>query len=171
MASRREGRRREDLSAIFMALRGARAYTEVMKISRFMAAALVSSLLTACTGPDTRIKTHQAAFDSYPPPVQQKIRRGQADVGFTKEQVTMAMGRPDRVYSRKTAASDQEVWAYGMGSGGPRAGFGFGVGAGGPGPAFSGAGAGIAVDPEDQGELIRVVFQGGKVVGVENRSI
>jgi hypothetical protein len=134
-----------------------------MRFSRFAAAALFAAALAACAGPQSRIKRHQAEFDSYPPAVQQKIRAGQVDVGFTDRQVALALGRPDRVYSRKTASAQQEVWVYG--GGGSHAGIGMGFGMGmGPGV--------IAVDsgPDiDSGERVRVVLQDGGVVSVEDR--
>ena len=37
-------------------------------------------------------------------------------MGFTSEQAVMAIGKPDRVYTQKTAASNQEVWEYGVGA-------------------------------------------------------
>ena len=70
-------------------------------------AALIAAALAGCAGPRQRIKKHQAEFDSYTPEIQQKIRAGQVDVGFTDRQVALALGRPDRVYSRKTASADR----------------------------------------------------------------
>ena len=140
-----------------------------MKAERFLAAALVATALAACAGPSSRIKKHQAEFDAYPADVQQKIRAGQVDVGFTDQQAAMALGRPDRIYARKTAAAQQEVWAYG--GGGSRVGVGLGLGMGaGAGPGFYSGG--IAVDSEpgiDRGERVRVVLQSGVVVAVESR--
>ena len=130
-----------------------------------MAAAAFAAALAACAGPQSRIKKHQAEFDSYPPAVQQKIRAGQVDTGFTDRQVALALGRPDRVYARKTASAQQEVWAYG--GAGPHVGIGVGVGLG-AGPL--GGGIGVDSEPEiDRGESIRVVLQNGAVVAVESR--
>jgi uncharacterized protein YuzE len=44
--------------------------------------------------------------------VQENIRQGQIDVGYTKEMVEIAKGEPSRKYFRKTSASQTEVWAY-----------------------------------------------------------
>jgi hypothetical protein len=152
-----------------MARRSHRSYTPRMRISRLAAAAVIAAALAACAGPRSRIKKHQADFDSYPPAVQQKIRAGQVDVGFTDQQVSLALGRPDRVYSRKTATSQQEVWAYGGGGYGPQIGFGLGMGSG-AGPGFYSGGIAVASDPSiDRGERVRVVFENGTVVAVESR--
>ena len=132
-----------------------------------MTAALFATALAACSGPQSRIKKHQADFDSYSPAIQEKIRAGQVDVGFTDRQAAMAMGRPDRTYTRKTASAQQEVWAYG--GGGSRVGVGLGLGMGG-GPGFYGGGVGISSDPGvDRGERVRIVLQDGVVVAVESR--
>jgi hypothetical protein len=141
-----------------------------MKAFRFLAAAFTATALAACSGPRSRIKASQGEFDAYPPAVQQKIRAAQVDVGFTNRQVAMALGQPDRVYSRKTAGAQQEVWAYGGPGGGPRVvaapelGMGTAVE-----PGFY-SGVGLATDPEvDRGERVRVIFQDGLVVAVESR--
>ena len=121
-----------------------------------------AAALLACSTPESRINGSQAAFDSYPPEVQRKIRQGKAEVGFTPEQVKMALGAPSRTYTRKSADLTQEVWAYG--GGGSSIGFGFGMGGG---PVSYGVGVGTGSDaPEDRA---RVVFEGGRVVSVESR--
>ena len=137
---------------------------------RFAVLAALAAVLSACTTVRTRITRHQAAFDSYPPAVQGKIRAGKVDVGFTREQVAIALGRPDRTYTRKTAAADQEVWVYGAGSGAARADLGVGIGPAGNGPFGDAAGTAIGADSELGGaERTRVVFQGDAAVSVDNR--
>ncbi|HXT01236.1 MAG TPA: hypothetical protein VN915_11210 [Elusimicrobiota bacterium] len=139
-----------------------------MNAERLILTALLATVLAACAGPSARIKKHQAEFDAYPADVQQKIRKGQVDVGFTDQQVALALGRPDRIYARKTETSQQEVWAYG-GSYGSRVGVGLAIGAGGPGYTS----AGIAADSGpgiDRGEKTRVILQNGVVVAVESRT-
>ena len=79
----------------------------------FVAVALA---MTACSTPQRRVRRHQALFDSYPPEVRQSILNGQVQVGFTAEQVTMALGAPSRVWSRRTPQEDQEIWSYGGGT-------------------------------------------------------
>jgi hypothetical protein len=142
-----------------------------MKASALTAAALLAAALAACASPASRIREHQAEFDAYPPAVQRKIRDGQVDLGFTRRQVTLALGRPDRVYNRKIAsAAQQEVWGYGTGVTGPRAVDGPGPGPGAAGPGFYGGGIGAAGDPGiDRGESVRVVFQDGLVVAFDSR--
>lgn len=122
-------------------------------------------LAAACASPKARIRRHQAAFDAYPSEVQAKIRAGEVEVGFTPEQVEIALGVPDRKYVRKTAAGNQDVWGYGAGSARPRLGLSFGMGSGGGGGSYGG---GVGVESEaGRDERARVVFQEGRVVSVE----
>src|SRR5450432_2431031 len=75
--------------------------------------ALVALLfLASCSTPQSRIGDHQAEFDKFPPDVQQKISHGQVDVGFTEEMVRLALGEPDRRFTRKTEAGELDVWGY-----------------------------------------------------------
>jgi hypothetical protein len=135
-----------------------------MKLPRALAWAALAAL-AACTSVNSRIRDHQAAFDAYPPGVRETIRRGGVDVGFTKEQTALSLGRPDRTYTRKTADGEREVWAYGVESAQPRVGFGFGLGMGGP----VGIGVGVSPDVQEGGANLRVVFENGAVVSVERR--
>jgi hypothetical protein len=125
---------------------------------------LLFAALAACASTGSRIHDNQAAFDGYPPAVQQKIRAGQADIGFSPEQVRMALGEPDRRFTRTAAEGTSEVWAYR--DSGPT--FSFGVGGGSFG-SHSGVGGGVGVAtagdaPEDK---LRVVFVNGAVASIE----
>lgn len=123
-------------------------------------------LLAACASPETRIKKNQAAYDSWPPETQASVKAGKAEVGFTAEQVKVALGKADRIYTRKTAEAVQEVWAYGRG--GARTGVGFGFGMGGGNSSY-GLGVGVGGPEHRDDDRVRVVFEGGKVVSVETR--
>lgn len=123
-------------------------------------------LLTACSStPDSRIAKNQAAFGGYPAAVQQKIRAGEVDVGFTPEMVRLALGEPTRQFNRQTEGGTAEVWVYH--DNGPR--FSFGVGVGGAVGRHSSAGVGVSTssggyDPE---EKMRVEFRDAKVTAIE----
>ena len=127
--------------------------------------ALVSFLLlAACSTPESRIAGSQAAFAQFPAEVQQKIRAGQVDVGFTPEMVLLALGEPARRFTRKTESGEVEVWGYHDNA--PQFSFGIGIGGGGR---RSGVGGGMAVstggyDPE---EKVRVEFREGRVTAVD----
>lgn len=127
--------------------------------------ALAVLVLAACVSPASRIKRHQAAFDAYPAEVQAGIRAGQVEVGYTREQAELALGRPDRTYVRKTASGTQDVWAYGGRSSHPSLSLGFGMGSGGGGGLYGG-GMGLASEAGRE-DRARVVFQNDAVVSVE----
>lgn len=70
-------------------------------------------LLAACAStPESRIKKHPEIFNAFPADAQEKIRKGTIDIGFTADMVEMAKDKPNRIYSRKTAAGSTEVWSY-----------------------------------------------------------
>ena len=135
-----------------------------MRILPRFFALLLFALLAACSSPDSRIAGDRSAFDKLPAEVQQKIRAGQVDIGFTPEMVRLALGEPDRKFTRKTGAGDLEVWGYHDNT--PQFSLGLGIGGGGR---HSSVGGGMEMstggyDPE---EKTRVEFQNGHVTAVE----
>lgn len=110
-----------------------------LRIRRLVAVLGSASIaLAACSSTGSRIRSQQALFDGYPPAVQQKIRDGVIEVGYTPEMVVMALGDPDRKAQVQAADGVTEVWYYrksvpgfsiGMGSGG-YVGSGVGIGTG-----------------------------------------
>jgi hypothetical protein len=134
-----------------------------VKLRRHCWAGLAALVLAACSTVASRIDDNRAAFNSYPPAVQQKIRAGQVDIGFTPDMVRMALGDPDHRYERTTAAGQSEIWGYS--SRGPQ----FSIGIGG----FGGSGnfgGGVGVSTGSYGPLpdaLSVIFQDGKVVAVD----
>ena len=83
-----------------------------MKIWGRLLACACALLIAGCATPESRIKTNPALFNSFPPDAQAEIRHGQIDVGFSKDMVKMALGNPDHIFLRKTAAGTNEVWSY-----------------------------------------------------------
>jgi outer membrane protein assembly factor BamE (lipoprotein component of BamABCDE complex) len=85
-----------------------------MGLSRVLCMALIlGSLLAAgCSTPESRIRKNQAVFDAFPPDVQENVRAGTIRLGYTQPMVAIALGRPDRVYTRTTEATNSQVWAY-----------------------------------------------------------
>ncbi|HEY8932184.1 MAG TPA: hypothetical protein VIM44_02605 [Rariglobus sp.] len=113
----------------------------------------------------SRIAENQAAFNAYPADVQEALRKGEVKVGFTPEQVKIALGAPDRVLTRTSTEGRSETWVYRDAN--PRFGLGFGVGIFGGG---SSAGAGVGVGTggaEFADEHMRVIFTAGRVSAVE----
>jgi len=138
-----------------------------MKLQVRLSAIVVSGFIlfvSGCSTTDSRISSHKAAFDAAPPAVQAKIREGKIDVGFTSEQVVMALGNPDRQYTRTTARGTSDIWAYADNR--PRFSFGIGV-AGGGGSTMVGSGVAVSTGGDRYDDRLRVIFDGGRVVAIE----
>jgi hypothetical protein len=122
--------------------------------------------LAGCSTPQSRIEKNRAVFSGFPTAVQEKVRAGQIDVGFTPEMVALALGEPARKATRKTEAGEAEVWIYHDSS--PQLSFGFGV-AGGGGHTVVGGAVDVTTGGYDPEEKVRVEFRGGKVASVDYR--
>ncbi len=129
--------------------------------------ALILSALLFIAGcastPAARISKKQSAFDAYPAEVQNKIRAGTVEVGFTAEMAEMAAGVPDERAMRTTAEGESEVWTYLKSK--PSIGFGLGVGGGG-GSTRVGTGIGIGTGGGSTIKL-RLIMKDGKVHAIE----
>ncbi len=125
----------------------------------------VLMLVVSCASTDSRVRSHQAAFDSWPADVQQKVRAGKIEMGFTPEMVRVALGEPERVISRTTDHGVAEGWVYGDKA--PKFSFGIGMGSA---HGSSAVGGGVTVgDTFRDDEAMRVIFEGGKVTAIETR--
>ena len=126
-------------------------------------AATAALVFAGCSTVASRVAAHQADFATWPPAVQQEVRAGRIGIGFTPEQVQVALGKPDGVFSRTDVHGSFQVWNYR--SHRPRIGIGIGVGS------FNGStavGTGFNVVSGYRGERLRVVFdQTGHVTRIE----
>ncbi len=139
-----------------------------MKTLPLIAWVMLLALVAGCSTVDSRIGKAQSQFDSWPAAVQEKIRAGQIDVGFTPEQVRVALGEPQKKYTRTTESGSAEVWAYAARGSGFSIGLGVGAGRG-----SSAYGGGVAYDTSRYGgddERVRVIFEDGQVASVEERT-
>lgn len=128
-------------------------------------AALALVVAAGCSTTSSRIAKNPAAFAEWPVAVQDKVRAGQVDLGFTQEQVRVALGEPDRIFSRTTNDGTTDVWVYRQEK--SRFSFGFGLGSV---RGSTGVGAGVMVGDRDwrDGESTRVVFdRAGRVSTIE----
>lgn len=62
--------------------------------------------------PERRIRKEPGVFAAFPAPVQDKVRRGEIDLGFTRDMVRLALGQPHQVQTRITEAGVTEIWIY-----------------------------------------------------------
>jgi hypothetical protein len=123
------------------------------------------ALAAACSSVSSRISKNRAEYESWPMEVREKVAAGQVDLGFTPDQVRMALGDPERVATRTTADGQSEAWIYRKDA--PRIGIGFGIGSY---SRSSAVGVGVSSGgwPLRPDESKRVVFEGGRVSAVEN---
>lgn len=118
-----------------------------------------------CASVDSRVKDHQTAFSSWPADVQEKIRAGKVELGFTHEMVEVSLGKPNRLASRTTDRGQADVWIYF--DKGPRFSIGLGLGSA---RGSTAVGGGVTVgDNFRDDEAMRVVFEGGRVSAIETR--
>lgn len=119
---------------------------------------------TGCSTTTTRAN-RSPEFATWPAAVQDMVLAGRIDLGFTAEQVRVALGDPDYTSLRTTADGTTEIWAYRDRK--PR--FGFGIGVGGY-RGSTGLGTGVMVGPgaRPDDERVRVIFDRmGRVSAVE----
>lgn len=78
----------------------------------FCAGAVGALLLAGCATPASRIKKYPEKFDALAPEVQVLVRKGEVAVGFPEDAVFLALGKPDRKYTRVTESGTTEIWSY-----------------------------------------------------------
>ena len=81
--------------------------------SIFCFAVLLTVAAVGCSTPESRIRENPGLFATFPAGVQERVRRGRVAVGFPRPAVRMALGEPDRVFTRTEAGGVvKEVWSY-----------------------------------------------------------
>ncbi|MFT3869606.1 MAG: hypothetical protein QM715_14215 [Nibricoccus sp.] len=83
-----------------------------MKTFISFVACLTLAFLAGCSTPEARINQNPEAFAKLSPGDQQLIREGKVAVGFTQEMVKLALGDPDKIYTRTDANGVNEAWSY-----------------------------------------------------------
>lgn len=132
--------------------------------------ALLSSLVlfaaAGCTStPTSRVAENKALYNQWPADVQAKVAAGQIAVGFTPQQVRMALGDPSRTFTRTTNDGTSETWAYQENK--AHYSIGLGIGSWGGGGTRVGGGVGVSSGGYRDGERMHVVFEGGHVSAIE----
>lgn len=68
--------------------------------------------LTGCSTIDKRITEKSAVFATYPAETQENLRKGIVEIGYTPDQVYIALGKPDDRRERITAQGRELTWIY-----------------------------------------------------------
>src|SRR5687768_1133055 len=142
--------------------------TTLVRLAGIIGCAVV---LAGCSTVDSRIAKNRDAFNTWPPAVQDKVVVGKIDIGFTPEQVRVAIGEPDRVFTRTSADGTSQIWSYR--DRGPRFGFGVGVGMGSVGSrggTFGGVGLGTGGGYHEDEKMGIVFDPTGRVSAIETRN-
>lgn len=123
------------------------------------------TLMISCNSTDSRVKKNQSAFDSWPVEVQEKVRAGKVEIGFTGEMVRVALGEPARIMKRTSNKGVSEVWVYEESGSGMS--FGLGMGTMHRSNVFGG-GISVGNDWHDK-EILRIIYDGDKVITIESK--
>lgn len=85
-----------------------------MKTLRFLPVLLMLGvwLLAGCATPETRIKRSPEVFARLSPEHQALVKEGKVAVGFDADAVRLAVGDPDRTWTRTDASGVTQVWSY-----------------------------------------------------------
>ena len=78
-------------------------------------ALFAAALLTVagCSTPESRIKKNPELFEQLAPEIQAAVKLGHVDVGFPRDAVQLALGTPNRRYTRRVGGGKTvEVWSY-----------------------------------------------------------
>jgi hypothetical protein len=77
-----------------------------------IAAYTLTGCITAQQLRERRIAQNHELFNAFNPDIQEKVRLGQIDLGFSQDMVRLAWGSPDRIYIRTTSDGVATVWTY-----------------------------------------------------------
>lgn len=68
--------------------------------------------LAGCVSPDTRIAKSPEIYAALPADQQELVRQGRVARGFSRDAVRLALGEPDRRWTRTDALGVHDVWSY-----------------------------------------------------------
>lgn len=68
--------------------------------------------LAGCASPDARIKRSPEIFARLTPGQQALVKEGRVGIGFDADAVRLAVGDPDRRWTRTDASGTRDVWSY-----------------------------------------------------------
>ena len=78
-----------------------------------LALILLSVLAVAgCSHVANRIQERQAVFSSLDPSTQEKLKKGEVDVGYTPDMVYIALGNPDEKHEKLLPTGVRQTWIY-----------------------------------------------------------
>lgn len=85
---------------------------EKMKTSAALLYCALIVFVTGCATPQRRIEKNPEIFASFPEDVQENVRNGIIDLGYTKEMVLIALGKPNTIRTSISKERSAEIWEY-----------------------------------------------------------
>lgn len=73
---------------------------------------LAAAWLAGCSTPDKRIQKAPEIFAALPAEQQELVKQGRVAPGFSADAVLLALGDPDRRWTRTDAKGTRDVWSY-----------------------------------------------------------
>lgn len=141
--------------------------SQMNSLLRAFAVAGLILLAAGCSSVSSRIERQRAEFSTWPLEVREKIAAGKIDLGFTPEQVLVALGEPDRRFTRTTVDGTTAVWSYREHE--PRISFGLGLGIGGGRHSSGRGGVMLGTGYQDEEQMGVVFDRTGQVSAIETR--
>jgi len=139
-----------------------------MKTKLLLLSVLMTVVMaTGCSSVGSRIEKHRAEYATWPLEVREKIAAGKIDLGFTPEQVLVALGEPDRKFTRTSVDGTTAVWSYRAPK--PRVSFGLGMGLGGSRRSSTHGGVMLGSGYDDEEQMGVIFDRTGKVSAIEER--
>lgn len=83
-----------------------------IKLGALALLALGLGLGGCASTPERRIQQNPEMFEALPAEVQDTVRAGEVEIGYTPEMVFLALGPPDRKVKRRTDKEEREIWIY-----------------------------------------------------------
>ena len=86
-----------------------------MKTTTYIITGLFAAMvwLAGCTtSPEDRINRSPEVFAQLPAEQQALVKEGKVGIGFGPDAVRLAVGKPDRIWTRTSAEGASEVWSY-----------------------------------------------------------
>jgi hypothetical protein len=84
----------------------------MFKMHRLFALASLTLLLGGCSTINSRIEEKSAAFSALDADIQNKIRLGRVEVGYSPDLVYIALGTPDERLNKTAKIGTTETWIY-----------------------------------------------------------
>jgi hypothetical protein len=81
-------------------------------LEKCLMVAVLAMGLCSCETVGKRISANQEMFNAWSPETQQQVQAGKIQMGFDRDMVLVALGRPQQIKERTSEAGASEIWTY-----------------------------------------------------------